>query len=118
VLGVAAGHRVVLQLAEAAGEGDVLRPGDVLVAKEQHAMAQQQRADLGQQRFVLGRDAEVDARDLGADGAGQRLDAHRVVQGAGAHEGGRGGAGGGAHGLSPVFALRRAPVWTRRADPA
>ena len=50
MLRVAAGDRVVFQLAEVAREGDVLGARDVLVAEEQHPVLEQQLADLGDQR--------------------------------------------------------------------
>ncbi len=77
---VAAGHRVVFQLAEVAGEGHVLGARDVLVAEEQHLVLQQQRADLGHQAGVARSDAQIDIAKLGADGAGQRLDPDRAGQ--------------------------------------
>ena len=46
MIGIAAGDRVVLELAEVARERDVLGARDVLVAEEQHLVLQQQRADL------------------------------------------------------------------------
>ncbi|MCY1364396.1 hypothetical protein D9M69_511960 [compost metagenome] len=76
VVRVAAGHRVVLQLAETAGEGHVLGAADVLVAQEQHLVLQQQRLDLGEQAVVAGGVAQVHAADFGADGAGQLFDFH------------------------------------------
>ena len=71
---IAAGDRMVLELAEVAGEGDVLGAADVLVAEEQHLVLQQQGADLGDQVGVARGVAEVDVRELRADRAGQRLD--------------------------------------------
>ena len=47
ILGIAAGDRMVLELAEVPRERDVLGARDVLVAEEQHAVLEQQRADLG-----------------------------------------------------------------------
>ncbi len=57
---VAAGDRVVFELAEVAREGDVLGARDVLVAEEQDLVLEQQRADLGDERRVARGDAEVD----------------------------------------------------------
>ena len=48
MVGIAAGHRMVFELAEVAGEGHVLGARDVLVAEEQHLVLEQQRPDLGQ----------------------------------------------------------------------
>ncbi len=59
MLRVAAGHRVVFQLAEATGEGDVLGAADVLVTQEQHLVLEQQLAQLGEQPFVARRIAQV-----------------------------------------------------------
>ena len=63
MLGVAAGDRVVLELAEVPGEGDVLGAGDVLVAEEQHLVLEQQGADLGHEVGVARGVAEVHVRD-------------------------------------------------------
>jgi len=87
---VAAGHRMVFELAEMAGEGDMLGAGDVLVAEKQHLVLQQQRPDLGHQFGIARGDAKVHVRYFGADRAGQRLGLRRAVLG------GR-DAGGGAH---------------------
>ncbi|KOT19302.1 hypothetical protein DM47_2546 [Burkholderia mallei] len=76
VIGIAAGNRVILQLAEAARERDVLGARDVLVAQEQHAVREQRRADLGEQVVVMGRVREAHADELRADRASQWLDAH------------------------------------------
>ena len=46
MVGIAPGHRVILELAEMARERDVLGPRDVLIAEEEHAVLEQQRADL------------------------------------------------------------------------
>ena len=74
VVGIAAGDRMILELAEVPRERDVLRARDVLVAEEQHLVLEQQRADLGEQRGVARGDAEIDVGELGADRAGERLD--------------------------------------------
>jgi hypothetical protein len=84
MVGVAAGDRVALELAEMAREGDVLGARDVLVAEEQHPVAQQQASDLGDQRRLARGDAEVDVRELGADRVGEGLDVDRVGQRSGA----------------------------------
>ena len=55
MLGVAAGDRMILELAEAARERDVLGARDVLVAQEQHLVLEQQRPDLGEQVVVARR---------------------------------------------------------------
>ena len=83
MIGIAADDRMVLELAEAARERDVLGARDVLVAQEQHLVLEQQRADLGEQRVVARGVAEVHVGELGADRAGQRLDADRSACGAG-----------------------------------
>src|SRR6185369_12591915 len=46
---IAAGDRVILELAEALRERDMLGARDVLVAQEQHAMLDEERTDLGEQ---------------------------------------------------------------------
>ena len=67
MVAVAADHRVILELAEATREGDVLGAREVLVAQEQHLVLEQERPDLGEQRIVARRVAEVDVVQLGAD---------------------------------------------------
>ncbi len=42
-------HRMILELAEAPREGDVLGARDVLVAQEQHLVLEQQRLDFAEQ---------------------------------------------------------------------
>ena len=93
IVRIAAGDRVVLQLAEVAGERDVLGARDVLVAEEQHAMLQQQGADLRDQRRVARSDAKVDVGQFGADRAGELLDPDRSLQRLGADDGRRAGCG-------------------------
>ncbi|MCY1430561.1 hypothetical protein D9M71_465110 [compost metagenome] len=76
MLRIAACDRVILQLAEAAGEGDVLGTADVLVAQEQHLVLEQQLADLGEQAVVAGGVGQAYAADFGADAAGQLFNTH------------------------------------------
>ena len=80
VLGIAAGDRVIFQLAEVARKRDVLGPRDVLVAKEQHVVLQQQLADLRDQVRVARRDTQIHVRQLGADRAGQLLDLYGALE--------------------------------------
>ena len=93
VVRVAARHRVVLELTEAPGEGDMLGAGDVLVAQEQHLVLEQQSLDLGEQIVVVRGVAQVDAEQLGADVAGQRLDLDRLRPTATTDGGSRGASG-------------------------
>ena len=74
MIGIAAGDRVILELAEMPRERDVLGARYVLVAKEQNLVLQQKRADFRQQRTITRRDTEIHIADLGADRAGQRFD--------------------------------------------
>ncbi|MCY1378308.1 hypothetical protein D9M69_659320 [compost metagenome] len=74
MLGVAADHGVVLELAEVAGEGDVLGAREFLLAEEQHLVLQQQRADLGRQAGVARGFGQRHVAQLGADGAGHGVD--------------------------------------------
>ena len=74
MLGIAPGHRVILELAEMARKSDVLGPRDVLIAEEEHAVLEQQRADFHHQFRRARGDAEIDVGELGADGARERLD--------------------------------------------
>ena len=71
MIGVAAGDRMVFELAEMAREGDMLRARDVLVAEEQHLVLQEQGPDLGHQGGVARRSAEVDIAHLCTNGAGE-----------------------------------------------
>ena len=59
--------RMVLQLTEPLGEGDVVGPADVLVAQEQHLVLKQRFPDRAEQIVVARGFAEVDAVNLGAD---------------------------------------------------
>jgi hypothetical protein len=76
VIRVAADDRVILQLAEAAGEGHMLGASDVLIAQEQHPMLEQLGTNLGEKTVVLHRIGEVDADQFGANAAGQLFDFH------------------------------------------
>ncbi|MNQ73955.1 hypothetical protein D3C85_887020 [compost metagenome] len=76
MLRITAGHRMILQLAEAAGEGHVIGTAEVLVAQEQHLVLEQQLPDLGEQAVVACRVAQVHATDFGADGTGQLFYLH------------------------------------------
>jgi hypothetical protein len=79
VLRVAPGHRVVLQLAEATGEGHVLGTAEVLVAQEQHTVLEQLLAQLGEQFVIVNRIGQVDATHLSTDRAGQLFNVHAVA---------------------------------------
>ena len=76
VVRVAAGHRVVLQLAETAGEGHVLGAADVLIAQKHHPMLEQLGTNLGKKTVVVDRIGEVHADQFRADVAGQLFDSH------------------------------------------
>ena len=73
---IAAGHRMIFQLAEAASESHVIGATDVLIAQEQHPMLEQLGTNLGEQTVVLHRIGEVDADQFGANAAGQLFDFH------------------------------------------
>ncbi len=76
VLRVAPGHRVVLELAEAPGERDVVAAADVLVAQEQHLVLEQERTDLVEKAVVVCSVGQVHADELGADAGGQWFYSH------------------------------------------
>ncbi|MNP39633.1 hypothetical protein D3C76_1332180 [compost metagenome] len=80
VVGVAADHRVVLQLAEAPGERYMLGVADVLVAQEQHAVLEQLLANFGEQPIVMDGVGQVQADQFRTDGAGQLFDLHDVAR--------------------------------------
>ena len=86
MVGIAAGHRMVLQLAEAARKCHMLCARDVLVAEEEHAVPEQQRTDLRHQCVVLGCGGQAHVAELGTDGASQWLDLDRVAQRCRAHQ--------------------------------
>jgi hypothetical protein len=69
---------VVLEWAEALGEGDVLAAGDVLIADEQHLVLQQQRLELGEERLVPGGLSQADVAQLGSDRGGEWDDLDRA----------------------------------------
>ncbi|MNF31518.1 hypothetical protein D3C84_122830 [compost metagenome] len=76
VLRVAADNRVVLQLAEAAGEGHVLGTGDVLVAQKHHTVPDQLGTNFGEKAVVVDGIGQVDADQFCTNGAGKLLDLH------------------------------------------
>ncbi len=76
MLGVAAGDRMVFQLAEAARKCDMLARRNVLIAQEQHAVLEQGGTDLGKETIVVDRVGEVDADQFGANGVVELFDTH------------------------------------------
>nr|WP_293845537.1 hypothetical protein [Sphingopyxis sp.] len=62
MIGIAARHRMVLQLAETFGERHMIGPFDRLIAQEQHLMFKQCGADLGEKIIVVRRLGEIDSR--------------------------------------------------------
>ena len=76
VVRMTAGDGMVFELAEALGECDVIGARDVLISQEQDLVPQQCGLDPAEQLVVVGSVREADADQLGADGAGQGLDAH------------------------------------------
>jgi hypothetical protein len=73
---IAASHRMIFQLTEAAGEGHVLGASDVLITQEHHSMLEQLSTNLGKKTIVMHRVGEVDADQFGANAAGQLFDFH------------------------------------------
>jgi hypothetical protein len=67
---------VIVELAEAAAEGDVLLARDLLVAKQQDAFLEEGAVDLVE-LGVAERLGEIDAGDLGAEGVGKRSHGQR-----------------------------------------
>jgi hypothetical protein len=70
---------MVFQLAEAPGKGHVLGTRQVLVAQEQHLVAQQRRPDLRKKRVIAHRVGQPHAGQFGADGACHGLYAHACL---------------------------------------
>jgi hypothetical protein len=67
---------MILQLAEAPGERDVLGTTDVLVAQEHHTMSEQLGPNLGKKTLVMDRVGKVDADQFRTNVAGQLFDFH------------------------------------------
>src|SRR3984893_7265800 len=69
---------VELDLAKTAGEGDVLRGRDVLIAEEDHAVVIVGPLDRGE-RLVVDGSGQIDTADLGGERGASRdnLDGHR-----------------------------------------
>jgi len=88
MLGVAAGDRMILDLAKMAGEGDMLGPGDALVSEEEHLVLQQQRPDLGHQPGIPHGGAQVRVAHFGAYRASERVDLRGRVLGGDRDKGG------------------------------
>ncbi len=93
VVRIAAGDRMVLELAEAAREGDMLGARHVLVVQEQDAMLEQQCADLREQPVIACGSAEVYVFEQRTDRASEGLDPDRAAP-ARADDGRRGSSGG------------------------
>ena len=76
LVGIGRDERMDLELAEPAGEGDVLVRGQRLVPEEEHLELVEALRELVDDR-VVERAAEVDAVDLGADGGPDWTDVER-----------------------------------------
>ena len=81
IVRIAAGDRMVLELAEVPRERDVLGTRDVLVAEEHDLVLEQQRADFGDELGVARGDTQVHVAELGADRARQRFDLDGAARG-------------------------------------
>jgi hypothetical protein len=77
---IAAGHRMIFELAEMARERHVFGARQVLIAEEQDLVGQQQRPDGFHQFRITRRNAQVDVDDFRADRAGQRRDLRGRLQ--------------------------------------
>ncbi len=93
MIGVAAHHRVVLERAEVACEGNVLGASDVLIAEEQHAMLDQQGPDLGHECGVARCGTEAHVGQFGSNRASQGFDPDAGFERARGDHGGCTGAG-------------------------
>jgi len=69
---------MILQRSEAAGERNMLRLCDQLVAKEQHLVSEQSLVDGAKKVIVGDRFAKVDADDFGPDVRGELFDPHHT----------------------------------------
>ncbi|MNE65351.1 hypothetical protein D3C80_1608250 [compost metagenome] len=67
---------MILQLAEAAGEGHVIGPADLLLTQKQHSVPEQEGAELGEQPFIMNGVRQAHAAQFGADMAGQLFYTH------------------------------------------
>jgi hypothetical protein len=72
--------RMIFQLAEPAGEGDMVGLADKLVAKEQHLVLEQRFLDRSEQVVVPRRFRQIDALEFGTDVRRKFLDSHQTVK--------------------------------------
>src|SRR6476620_10127445 len=77
---ITAGHRMVLERAEALREGYVIGFAHLLVAEEKHLVLQQRLPDVSEQVIVGHRFREVDPAEFGADVRGELLDTHQITK--------------------------------------
>ena len=80
MIGIAPGHRMVFQLAEFTGEGDVLGLADQLVAQEQHLVRQQRVLDRAEQIVVAIASARSTPTSSAPMCVGEFLDAHQITK--------------------------------------
>jgi len=80
MIGVASGDGMILEVAEAAREGDMLRLADLLIAEEQDLVVEQRLPDLAEQVIVRDRVRDADAVQLRADMGRELLDPHQITK--------------------------------------
>src|SRR4029079_5514162 len=80
MIGIATGNRMILKIAEAPCEGDMLRLADLLVAQEQNLVIEQRLPDFAEQVVVGDRFGETDAGELRTDVRRKLLDALQITK--------------------------------------
>src|SRR6478672_11260501 len=80
MVGIAAGDRMVLEIAEPLREGDMLGFGDELVAQEQHLVVEKRLADRAEEIVIPDGFGEIHADELRANERGELLDAHQMTK--------------------------------------
>src|SRR5206468_5996899 len=80
MIGIAAGNRMVFEIAEAPRELDMFSLADLLILKEQHLMSQQSLTDGSKQIVVADRFGEANPAKFRTDVRREFLDAHQITK--------------------------------------
>src|SRR6476469_9716391 len=80
MVGVAAGNRMIFEIAELLSESDVLRLADLLVAQEQHLVSAKGLTDRAEEIVAADCVGEADSADLGADVRSELFDPHQITK--------------------------------------
>src|SRR4051794_19147976 len=80
MIGIGSGNRMILEIAEAPCEGDMLALADLLLAQEQDLVIEERLADFAEKVVVADRFGEADPGELRADVSRKLLDAHQITK--------------------------------------